>query len=137
MENRNQMLEYAKSQQATDMKLLTMQFRSEHPELKPYEDTLVAPEIARQRRANPSLSPEQLLKNAAEFANNFLESERNKGGQSQEAKSKAKAAETAKASGFASAGTTAPKKPESAGGESKEDYVSRRKEESRKARGII
>jgi hypothetical protein len=126
-----------KVQQGTDVKLLTMQFRTEHPDLKPYENTLVVPEIARLRRANPSLTADQLLEKATKFATDFLEAERQKGTEAKAKEDKAKSVETAKASGFASAGTTAPKKPESSGGESTEDYIARRKEQSRKARGLL
>jgi hypothetical protein len=123
------------SQQQTDVKLLTMQFRSEHPELRDYEKTLVGPEIMRLRRTSPNLTADQLVQKATEFATGFLEKERAKGTEKADQERKAKAAETAKASGFASTGSTPPAKEEQVG-ETPEENVARRKEESRKRRGL-
>jgi hypothetical protein len=123
--------------QENQMQLLTMQFRLEHPDLRPYEDTLIVPEIVRLRRAHPNLNAAQLLTKATKNATDFLEAERAKGTEKAKEEQEAKARETARASGFASTGTTAPKKDESQGGESTEDYIARRKEQSRRNRGLI
>jgi hypothetical protein len=123
-------------QATTEGRILTLQLRTEHPELRPYEDSLIAPEVARLRRANPTLRPEQLLEKATKFATDFLEAERAKGIEKAKEEQQTKATETAKASGFASAGATTPKKDEAQGGESAEDYIARRKQQSRKNRGL-
>lgn len=131
-------------QSSTDTKIVTMQFRINHPELRDYEDTLVAPAIVKLRRENPHLGADQLVEKAAKFANDFLKAEREKGGKAKEQEGeekeqeeKRKAAEAAKAGGFASAGTTAPATKEEKAGQTTEEYIKERQEQSRKARGVI
>jgi len=126
----------------TDIRLLEMQFRSNHPELRDYEDRLVGPAIVRLRRTQPHLTPEQLVEKAAEDANAFLEAERakvvaeqEKATAAAEEERKQKEVSAAKASGLGSAGVTTPKAEEKAG-ETAEEYIARRQERNRRLRGI-
>lgn len=120
---------------AVDTKLLLVDFRISHPELRDYEDNLIAPTVRRIKAENPRLSGTKLLERAAKEVKDFLESERSKGRQEVE-KRKASAAATG---GMGSAGTTSTKKKEEeeSKGETNEEYIARRQKESAKARGLI
>jgi hypothetical protein len=120
----------------TESQLLSIQFRTDHPELRPYENTLVTPEIVRLRQANPRMSASEVLEKAATFATNFLKAERDRATTELKQQEDAKAAEAAKASGLGSAGTSAPPKDEPVG-ESAQEYFARRKAQSMKNRGLI
>jgi len=113
-------------------KMAALKFRQDHPELTKYEDTLVGPAILRIRRENPSLSMDKVVEKAAEFATEFLASERDKG--KGEAVDKSKA--TAATGGLASGGVTPSVKPKDDAGESNVEYVAGRKADSAKKRGI-
>lgn len=97
--------------------MLAMQFRTDYPELRPYEDALVTPAVIRLRQKYPRKNAHEVLEMAVKEVKDLLEKERAKGKEAAEAK-KAKAAETA---GLESGGTTSPK-PEDEG-ESPEEYV--------------
>jgi len=113
-------------------KMAALKFRQDHPELLKYEDSLVGPAILRIRRENPSLSTDRVCEKAAEFATEFLASERDKGKGEAADKSKTVAA----TGGLASGGVTPSVKPKDDAGESDVDYIARRKAESAKRRGI-
>jgi len=102
-------------------KLLVLEFRSQYPDLKDYEESLVAPAILRFRRQFPRENPEKILERAAKFARDFLESERAKGKEL----AKDKKAEEAAASGLESEGSTSPK--EEKPGQTPEEYIAERK----------
>ena len=122
----------AMHKQAIDNKLLTLDFRQKHPELRDYEGSIVGPAIARIRRANPHMSIDKVLDKAAEETETFLEKEREKGRTEVEKKK----TDAAAAGGLGAAGSKSAKKPEDEG-ESNTDYITRRKKESAKARGLI
>lgn len=114
-----------------DIKLLALGFRQEHPELKPYEETITGPALARLRRQYPRESIAKVMDRAAKFTTELLEQERNKGAEDAEKKKQ----EAAAVGGLGSAGPTSPKE-EKPLGETGTDYVARRKEQSRKSRGL-
>ncbi|MHC4316807.1 MAG: hypothetical protein ACYSW3_30570 [Planctomycetota bacterium] len=120
------------TKQEINNKLLTLDFRQKHPELRDYEGSLVGPAIARIRMQNPRMALDKVLDKAAEETEAFLEKEREKG----RAEAEKKKADAAAAGGLGAAGSKSEKKAEDEG-ESAEDYVARRKKESAKARGLI
>lgn len=117
--------------ESQENRLLELQFQVSHPELKGYENSLVAPAIIRARKKNPRLSKEQLLEEAAREVTDFLNSERSKW-EKQEKEKKAKS-EAEAMSGLESAGATSPK-PEDAG-QSNEDYMAERQKQLQKLKG--
>ena len=114
-----------------DVKLLALGFRQAHPELKPYEETITGPALARLRQQYPRESIEKVMDRAARFTTELLEQERNKGAEDAEKKKQ----EAAAAEGLGSAGPTSPKE-EKPLGETGKEYFARRKEQSRKSRGL-
>lgn len=116
-----------------DTKLLTLDFRQAHPELRPYEDTITGPALSRLRRKYPREPIRKVMERAADFTAKFLEEERKKGEETAEKKSQ----EAAGAGGLGSASPTSPAKKEEPLGETNKDYLARRKAQSRKARGLI
>lgn len=120
---------------AVDTKLLLVDFRISHPELREYEDNLIAPTVRRIKSENPRLSGTKLLERAAKEVNDFLESERSRGRKEVEQRKTS----AAKTGGMGSAGTSSTKKKEGEEnqGETKEEYIARRKKESAKARGLV
>jgi len=114
-----------------DIKLLALGFRQAHPELKPYEETITGPALARLRRQHPRESIEKVMDRAAKFTTELLEQERNKGAEDAEKKKQ----EAAAVGGLDSAGPTSPKE-EKPLGETGADYIARRKAQSRKSRGL-
>jgi len=113
-----------------DIKLLTLEFRQDHPELKPYEG-LVGFNLLNNTNKNEPVK--QRMAEAVKMTQEFLEKERNAG--KEEAEKKAQ--EAAGAGGLGSAGASSPEKKEASLGESNAEYIARRKEQSRKARGLI
>lgn len=107
----------------SENRILELQFRVDHPELKGYEDSLVAPTLVRLRKQHPSFSKERLLNEAAKEVNDFLESERKKGEKkAKEEKAKKEAEEMA---GLESGGATVPKEEDA--GQTKDEYIAERR----------
>lgn len=117
--------------QAIDNKLLTIDFRQKHPELREYEASLVGPTIARIRRQNPRMPVSEVLEKAATETTTFLETERNKG----KTEAETKKAEAAAAAGLGSASSTSSKKKEDEG-ESRKDYFARRRKQNLQGRNL-
>lgn len=117
-------------------KLIAIKFRSENPELVEYEKSIVTPAVVRLSQQHPTWNHDKLLKEAVTFTQGLLEKERDKGGAEVTAKTEEKQKAAGAASGLGSAGVTSPKKEEKPG-ETTEEYMARRKEQSRKARGVI
>jgi hypothetical protein len=109
---------------------LVEQFRARHPDLKEFEDNLVKPILLTMRNANPNLSREELVEQAANVASGVVKKIQSTAGDNRDAKKKAAAA----AGGLASAGNTPPQKEESKG-ESPDEYLAKRKERLRQMRG--
>jgi len=114
-----------------DNKLLTLDFRQQHPELREYEGTLVGPAIQRIRVSNPRMPLDKVLSRAAEETTKLLEAERAKG----KAEAEQKKAEAAAASGLGSASKKSATKEEDQG-ESIEDIVARRTKQSLQRKGF-
>ena len=107
--------------------ILALSFRSAHPELAEYEDTLIVPQLLRIRKKYPHESKERILERAAEWTTKFLEGVQNKAlTAKQQADAKVKAEEDAM-SGFESAGATSPE--EESPPETTEEYIERRNRE--------
>lgn len=122
-----------RSENMVNGKLMQLDFRQKHPELREYEETLVSPAISRIRRQNPRMPVEKVLDKAADDVKKLLETERQKG-IDEATKKKAAAAATG---GMGSAGTTTVKEnKEDSGGESYSEYMAARKAKSRKNRGL-
>jgi len=98
----------AQIDQKYNTKLLAMQFRADHPDLKPYEQTLVIPAVTRLRNAHPTWGPDRVIEEAAKETEAFLKAEREKALSSVDKKKQEEAA----ASGFSSTQSTAPSKEE-------------------------
>lgn len=113
-----------------DIKLLTLEFRQDHPELKPYEG-LVGFNLLNNTSKNKPIK--QRMGDAVKMTQEFLEKERTAGKEEAEKKTQ----EAAAAGGLGSAGASSPEKKEVPLGESGKDYIARRKAESRKTRGLI
>lgn len=113
-----------------DIKLLTLEFRQDHPELKPYEG-LVGFNLLNNTTKNKPIK--QRMADAVKMTQEFLEKERTTGKEEAEKKTQ----EAAAAGGLGSAGASSPERKEAPSGESGKDYIARRKAESRKARGLI
>jgi hypothetical protein len=113
-------------------KLLTLDFRQKHPELREYETSLVGPAIARIRSQNPRMTLDKVLDKAAEETNAFLDTEREKG----RTEADEKKAKAAAASGLGSASTTSTKKKPEDQGESKKEYFARRRKQNLQGRGL-
>lgn len=122
--------------------LIAMEFRTKHSELVPYEKTIVVPAVARLAREHPTWNRDKVLDEAVKTSRELIDGLRGEGEakattkattEAQEAEEKKKAA--AAAGGFASAGATPEKKEEKAG-ETDQEYMARRQEQSRKARGL-
>jgi hypothetical protein len=109
---------------------LVEQFRARHPDLKEFEDNLVKPILLTMRNANPNLSREELVEQAANVASGVVKKIQSTAGDNRDAKKKAAAA----AGGLASAGNTPPQKEEPKG-ESPDEYLAKRKERLRQMRG--
>jgi hypothetical protein len=113
-------------------RILELQFRVDHPELKGYETTLVAPALVRARREHPRVSKEKLLEIAAKDVTDFLETERKKG--EQKAKETKAKADAEAMSGLESGGATTPK-PEDEG-QTNDEYVAYRRKILNKKKGL-
>jgi len=118
----------------SNSQIMALQFQVAHPELAPYEKTLVGPTILRMRKEHPRESLGKILDRTAESVTKFLETERAKGEQQAKDALKKKEEELAGVSGLESAGTTAPTKEEQ--GETKEEYFAKRKAQIAKRKGL-
>jgi hypothetical protein len=116
-----------------DTKLMTLQFRQDHPELRPYEDTITGPALVQMRRKYPHEPMNKTMERAAKFTTEFLEKERAKG---EEAAAK-KSQKAAAAGGLGSAGVSSQEKKPESGGQSMSEYSAARRAQSRKARGMF
>ena len=118
----------------SDSKIMALQFQVAHPELAPYEKTLIGPTILRMRREHPHEPLSKILDRTAESVTNFLETERAKGEKIAKEAQEKKEKELAGVSGLESAGTTTPTAEEQ--GETKEEYVAKRKAQIAKKKGL-
>lgn len=118
----------------SDSQIMALKFQVAHPELAPYEKTLVGPTILRMRKEHPHESLSKILDRTAESVNKFLETERAKGESKAKEAQEKKEKELAGVSGLDSAGTTAPTTEEQ--GETKEDYFASRKAQIAKRKGL-
>lgn len=114
--------------------IMALQFQVAHPDLAPYEKTLVGPTILRMRREHPHEPLSKILERTAESVNKFLEGERAKGAEKAKEAQKKKDDELAGVSGLESAGTTTPTTEEQ--GETKEQYLSDRQAQLAKKKGM-
>jgi len=114
--------------------IMALQFQVAHPELAPYEKTLVGPTILRMRKEHPHEPLSKILERTAESVNKFLEAERAKGEAKAKEAQKKKDEELAGVSGLESAGTTAPTAEEQ--GETKEEYFKNRQAQIARKKSI-
>jgi len=117
-------------------KLIASEFRSKNPDLIDYEKSIVTPAVIRLTQQHPTWMPDKLLKEAVTFTRDLLEKERTKGKDEATVESEQKQKAAGAAAGLGSAGVTSPKKEEKKG-ETAQEYISWRKEQSRKSRGLI
>lgn len=99
-------------------------FRTENPDLQPYEDLV---NTFLQTKTNPRKPLDKRLKEAADKTREFLEQEREKGRKKVEEEKKEKQKEEGKASGLSGSAKTSGEKEEKTG-ESYEDYIKSRRE---------
>lgn len=117
-----------------DNKLSLIDFRQKHPEMREYEDTLIAPAVRRLMNQHPRTPVPKLMEQAAQWAQEFLDTERSKGAEKVAGRKKAAAG----SGGLGAAATSSPAKGEEEDkGETAQEYVARRRKESAKARGLI
>lgn len=114
-------------QQQTQNQLLSIQFRTKHPELMEYETELVVPTLMRLRAQYPHESGEKLLERTAAEVTKFLERVGTNVLTEQEQAEKKRKEEAEAAAGLESAGATSPEEESSP--ETTEDYVARRNRE--------
>lgn len=114
--------------------IMALQFQVAHPELAPYEKTLVGPTILRMRKEHPHESLSKILERTAESVNKFLEGERAKGAEKAKEAQEKKDEELANVSGLEAAGTTTPTTEER--GETKEEYLSDRQAQLAKKKSL-
>jgi len=117
--------------ESSENKILELQFQVNHPELKGYEDTLVAPTLIKLRRKYPAMQKTELLEAAAKEVTDFIEAERKKGEARIKAEKAKKDAESM--SGLESSGPTTPNEVDS--GQTREEYVQERKKALNKRKG--
>jgi len=118
----------------SNSRIMALQFQVAHPELAPYEKTLVSPTILRMRKEHPHDPLDKILERTAESVNKFLQAERSKGEQKAKEEQKKKEDELAGASGLDSAGTTTPVAEEQ--GETDKEYFAKRKAQIAKRKGL-
>jgi hypothetical protein len=113
-----------------DAKLGVLSFRQKHPDLVPYENTLMIGMLENIRRKTGGRKPmDEMLDDAAKELRTTLETERKRG--ADEAISKQKQA--ASTAGIGSAGSTTPKPDDK--GDTNDDYIKHRTELRRKHAG--
>lgn len=118
--------------ESSENKILELQFQVNHPELKGYENTLVAPTLIKIRRQHPTMSKEELLETTAKEVNEFLETERKRGEQRVLNEKKKKEAEMM--SGLETSGQTTPKVDE---GETRDEYIANRRKSLNVKRKLV
>jgi hypothetical protein len=115
---------------AVEMRMLTLQFRQDNPDLVPYESKLVVPLVLALRARKPLLGPDALLKEAVAEARELLKDERQKAAKETETKRQ----EAAGVGGLGSAGSTPPK-TEGEPGQTHEQYIAERQAQHAKLSG--
>lgn len=118
--------------ESSENKILELQFQVNHPELKGYEDTLVAPTLLKLRRKYPAMQKVELLETAAKEVNDFIEVERKKGEARVKSEKAKKDAESM--SGLESSGPTTPNEVET--GQTRDEYIQERKKQLNIRKGI-
>lgn len=115
--------------QRQEGRLLMLQFRQDNPDLKDYEDDLVAPYVLRARQKHPRETTDQIMKRASDDVRSFLK----KHEEAVLAKAKAAQIEQDKenASGLESAGQTTPES-EVDEQQSRQQYVEHRRQQMAK-----
>lgn len=119
--------------QRQEGRILTLQFRVDNPDLKEYEDDLVAPYVIKARQQNPRKSQDEILKIASDNVRTFLKKhEEQVLARQKEAKIKE---DKIKASGLETGAATTPE-TEVDENQSRMDYVAHRRKMAAKRKGL-
>jgi hypothetical protein len=119
--------------QRQEGRILTLQFRVDNPDLREYEDDLVAPFVIKARQKNPRKSQDEVLKIASDDVRSFLTKHKDKVLAEEKA---AKAEEDKiKASGLESGGKTTPE-DEFDEDKSRRDYIEMRRKQQARRKGV-